>query len=286
MTQVGRGAKLGVVLIVVGVAFGAGEIHKEYRFSVGRKASVSIINEYGPISVRPTGGNEVIVTTITNSDSVQVDPSHSSNRVDLQSHLLPGADSQTGRVEYEVQVPADASVMLHSSDGALHAEKLSGDLTMEGASGAVDVRDIDNAHVHIKTLSGPVTLSNVQEGHVEVTSLSGNVTMNNVNAPIVEVNSNSGKINYAGNFGDGGNYSFTSHTGDIEAIAPATASIDVKARSIKGQVESDFQLDSKQHSSFVSQMGSAFVGTIGKGASSVKLHSISGRIHLKKRISN
>jgi len=67
--------------------------------------------------------------------------------------------------------------------------------------------------------------------------VSGDVVMNSVNGPFVLVNSNSGKIHYDGEFGGGGEYSLTSHTGDIEALAPSYASIDVTARSEQGKVE-------------------------------------------------
>ena len=71
--------------------------------------------------------------------------------------------------------------------------------------------------------------------------------MNSVNGPLVLVNSNSGKIHYDGEFGGGGEYTLTSHTGDIEAMAPSYASIDVTARSEQGKVENDFQLASQAH---------------------------------------
>jgi DUF4097 and DUF4098 domain-containing protein YvlB len=99
---------------------------------------------------------------------------------------------QSGRVDYEILVPADASLTLHSSTGSLHAEKVHGDVTLEGASATVDVRDISSAHVHVKTLNGPVTLTNVQDGHVEVDSLSGEVTLTSVTGPLVQVISTSG----------------------------------------------------------------------------------------------
>ena len=35
----------------------------------------------------------------------------------------------------------------------------------------MDVRDISDAHVHVKTMNGPVNLDNIQNGHVEVDSL-------------------------------------------------------------------------------------------------------------------
>ena len=125
-------------------------------------------------------------------------------------------------------------------------------------------------------------MSNVKSAHVEVISMAGDVTLNSVSGPYVAVNSNTGKIEYAGDFSGEGEYDFTSHTGDIEAIAPAYASIDVTARSSQGRVDSDFSLEPK-HTSFYAKAGSYFAGTLGKAASSVSLMSFSGRIHLKKR---
>lgn len=280
--QTERGAKIAAVLVLAAVTFAAGETRKQYRFTVGPRASVSITNEYGPISVKPATGNQISVTAILHSNKVEVDQNQSGNRVDIVSHLLPGATADTGRVDYEVLVPSDASVNLHSTTGPLHAEKLRGDVSLEGATAIVDVRDISDAHVHVKTLNGPVTLTNIHDGHVEITSISGDVVLNSVSGPLVQVNSTSGRIRYDGDFGYGGEYSLTSHSGDIEASAPADASIDVTARSVTGKVENDFPLQPK-HTPFVIKAGSAFAGTMGKAASSVKLLSFSGKIHLKKR---
>jgi DUF4097 and DUF4098 domain-containing protein YvlB len=216
------------------------------------------------------------------SDKVEVEQHQSGNRVDILSHLLPGANADNGRVEYEIQVPSDASVTLHSTTGPLSAEKLRGDVTLEGATAKVDVRDISDAHVHVRTLNGPVVLTNVHDGHVEITSVSGDITLNSVTGPLVQVNSSSGKIHYDGDFGASGEYFLTSHSGDIEATAPGDASIDVTARSVRGHVENDFPLEPK-HTPFIAKAGSAFAGTVGRAASMVKLLSFSGKIHLKKR---
>jgi DUF4097 and DUF4098 domain-containing protein YvlB len=263
----------------------AADTHKELRFNLGPKAGVSVNNPYGSISIRPSNGNVVIVNAVMSSDKVEVDDSVVGNRVEVQSHLLPGADAQSGRVDYEIQVPADASVALHSSAGVMRAEKLHGDLSLEGAAATVEVRDITNAHVHVKTLNGSVKLTNIQDGHVEVDSLSGNVTLNSVTGPLVQVISTSGEINYTGDFGDRGEYRLTSHSGDIEAIVPETTSADVSARSVRGEVHDDIPLQPKPHTSFVIKEGSAFWGTMGRAAvsSTVVLRSFNGKIHLRKR---
>jgi DUF4097 and DUF4098 domain-containing protein YvlB len=277
-----------IKLVVIGTLVAGtlvAESRKEFHFTVGPKAGISVNNPYGSISVKPSTGNSVVINAILHSDKVEVDNSQTGNRVDIQSHLLPGADAVSGRVDYELLVPADASVTLHSSTGPLRAEKLHGDVTLEGAAGILDVRDISDAHVHIKTLNGTVTVSNVHDGHVEVDSLSGEVTLNSVTGPLVQVVSTSGKIVYIGDFGNSGEYRLSSHSGDIEATVPESTSADVTARSVKGEVTDDIPLQPKSHSTWLAipRQGSAFVGTMGKAASSVVLRTFSGKIHLKKR---
>jgi DUF4097 and DUF4098 domain-containing protein YvlB len=276
-----------VSAMLVGTAVGAlaAEIHKELRFTVGAKAGISLNNPYGSISVRPSTGSQVIVNAVLYSDKVEVDNSQTGNRVDIQSHLLQGADPQSGRVDYEVLVPADASVTMHSTTGPLRAERLHGDITLEGTGATVEVRDISSAHVHVRTLNGPVTLTNVLDGHVEVDSLNGTVTLDHVTGPLVQVISTSGRISYAGDFGSGGEYRLTSHSGDIEAIVPDSTSADVALRTIKGEVHDDIPLQPKAHSSVTLPKGSASFGTMGNAAvsSTVVLRTYSGKIHLSKR---
>ncbi|MGA2645115.1 MAG: DUF4097 family beta strand repeat-containing protein [Candidatus Sulfotelmatobacter sp.] len=261
------------------------ESKKEFRFTVGPRAGVSVINPYGSISVKPSLTNTVSITAILHSDKVEVDNNQSGNRVDIQSHLLSGADAESGRVDYEILVPADASITLHSSTGSLHAEKLHGDVSLEGPGAQVDVRDISDAHVHVKTMNGAVNLDNIKNGHVEVDSLSGEITLNSVNGSLVQVVSTSGRINYIGDFGNSGEYRLTSHSGDINATIPEWTSADVSARSVRGEVHDDIPLQPKTHTYFTLDKGRAFAGTVGRVAvsSTVVLRTFSGKIHLRKR---
>jgi DUF4097 and DUF4098 domain-containing protein YvlB len=279
-----RAAKLVVLGLIVAGALVA-ESKKELHFTVGPKAGVSVLNPYGSITVKPSSNNTVVVSAVLHSDKVEVDNSQTGNRVDIQSHLLSGADADSGRVDYQILVPADASITLHSNTGSLHAEKLHGDVTLEGPDASVDVRDVSNAHVHVKTMDGPVSLNNIQNGHVEVDSLSGEVTLNGVTGPLVQVVSTSGRINYIGDFGNSGEYRLTSHSGDIEATIPEWTSADVSARSVRGEVHDDIPLQPKSHSYFPIDKGRAFAGTMGRVAmsSTVVLRTFSGKIHLRKR---
>ena len=258
------------------------ETKKEYRFTVGPNANVSVDTQYGAISVKPGSATQVVVTATLKSGNVEVDTQQNGNRIEIASHLLQGADQQMGQVDYELLIPPDATVNLRSSTGPLSAEPLQGDLTLEGADAVVNIRNVSNGHVHVRTMGGPITLTDIRNGHIEIASISGDVHLKSVTGPLVQANSGSGKIFYDGDFGSGGDYKFTTHTGDIEALVPADVSADFSAHSVTGQVQHDFPLKPK-HSRFSVEAGRSFFGTVGKAASEVVLRSFSGKIRLKQR---
>jgi DUF4097 and DUF4098 domain-containing protein YvlB len=258
------------------------ETRKEFRFSVGANAHVSVDTQFGAISVKPGNGNQVVVTAILKSDKVEVDQQQNGNRIEIASHLLQGADAQSGGVDYELLIPSDATLNLRSSTGPLSAERLQGDLTLEGTDALVNVRDVNNGHVNVRTMGGTITLTDVRNGHVDINSISGDVHLKSVNGPVVQAKSGSGTIFYDGEFGSGGDYRFTTHTGNIEALAPEDVSADFSAHSVMGQVQTDFPLQPK-HSRFSVEAGRSFFGTVGKAASDVVLRTFSGKIRLKQR---
>jgi DUF4097 and DUF4098 domain-containing protein YvlB len=259
------------------------ESKQEYHFTVGPNANISVDTQYGAISVRPGSATQVVVTATLKSGNVEVDKQQNGSRIQIASHLLQGADQQMGQVDYELLIPPDATVNLHSSTGPLSAERLQGDLTLEGADAVVNIRNVSNGHVHVRTMGGPITLIDVRNGHVEIASISGDVHLKSVTGQLVQANSGSGKIFYDGDFGSGGDYKFTTHTGDIEAVVPADVSADFSAHSVTGQVQHDFPLQQPKHSRFSVEAGRSFFGTVGKAASEVVLRSFSGKIRLKQR---
>ncbi|MGA2004775.1 MAG: DUF4097 family beta strand repeat-containing protein [Terriglobales bacterium] len=273
-----------VALVVVSCVASAAlaQTRKEYRYTVGPNANISVDTQFGAISVKPGTNSQVIVIATLQSDKTEVDNLQHGNRIEIASHLQAGTDQQSGRVDYELRVPADATLSLRSSSGPLSAENLEGDLTLEGSDAVVDVHNMSNGHVHVSTMGGPITLSDIRNGHVEISSISGAVTLKSVTGPLVRANSGSGRIFYEGDFGSGGDYKLTTHSGDIEAIAPADTSADFSAHSIRGKVENDFHLQ-PHHYRFTPEEGRSFFGSLGKAASKVVLHSFSGRIRLKQR---
>jgi len=264
------------------VAAFAVDNRKECRYNVTPGTRVNVTNDSGPVNVRGMAGRQVVIATTTHSDNVEVDCAQTGNRIQAITHLLGRPDRSDNRVEYQVLAPPDTSVTVHAPSGPITAEKLRADLTLEGDAAQIDVRDVSNAHVHVRTISGPISLSNITHTHVEITSLSGDVQLDAVSGPRVSVSTAKGSIRYNGDFGEGGDYMLVNHSGNIDVTLPATASVDLMARSIAGSVENDFPLREASHPTFVPSPGRSFAGTSNSAASSVQLRSFSGKIRVKK----
>jgi DUF4097 and DUF4098 domain-containing protein YvlB len=278
-----RTTAAGLALAACMASIAVAQSKKEYRYTVGPNANVTVETQYGSIAVKPGAVNQVVVAALPKSDKVDIDNFQQGNRIEIESHLLKGADAQTGRVDYELTVPPDATVSLRSSTGPLSASGLHGDLSLEGASASVDVRDVTSGHIHVKTLNGPVKVSGVQADHVEISSIDGEIHLAGVTGRKVDINSTGGKISFDGGFGNGNDYSFVTHTGDIEAFVPKDASADFRARSMHGQVENDFPLNPTQRPGTVVQNANSFIGSVGLAASKVVLQTFSGKIRLKRQ---
>ncbi|HZU43555.1 MAG TPA: DUF4097 family beta strand repeat-containing protein [Terriglobales bacterium] len=281
-----QGATKFAVLAFIGAALltASAQTTKEFRYTVGPKSTVVVVNRFGPISVRPSTNNQVIATATLHSNKVEVDENHNGNRVELRSHFLQNATPQEGEIDYDLQVPADAMVNVRTATGSLSAQGLQGDVVLVGDAGPVDARNLSNASVHIKTLNGPIALANISNGQLDVTSIGGDVNMNSVTGSRVNVNTASGKIVYVGDFAGDGTYTLSNHSGDIDVTIPQNASVDITARSVTGSVQNDFPLAQKTHSSFASTtQGRSFAGTSNTAGSSVQLRSFSGKIRLKKQ---
>jgi hypothetical protein len=275
-----NGALLALVVAACLLAPGASaQEPQELNFNVGPGASVLIVNMYGPVVVRPAAGRQVLVTATARAASARAEGTQSGNRVEVRTRMEGQLSPQDALVEYEVLVPLDAAVTVRAGSGPVLVEKLRGDLTLQGESAAIEARDITRAHLQIGTIDGAITVHNVS-GHVEVTSVGGDVHLRNVNGPKVTVKTTRGSIHYAGSFGEGGQYSLTNHTGNIEIELAPNTSADVSAHSATGSVENTFPFKPRQAAESAAARN-RFSGISQAGSSSVNLSSLSGRIRIK-----
>jgi hypothetical protein len=277
-------ANAGIYRVPVGllVAFGilvsmpgSAQVKKEVRFTVGQKPVISITNNYGTITVRPSGTNQVVVTTVSYSDEVSFVNEQHGTRIELRAE-----SKRAGRdlAEYSILAPAASTLILQSLDGALRAQGLQGDAVLEGATATAEVSDATDAHIHINTLSGSVRLTNIRHGRLYISSVTGNIDVRNVTESLIEAHSSSGRITYDGDPGTSGDCKLTSHSGDLDVSIPAAAIVQIDAHS--------FTVGDPPTTSGTTQgssQGNRFLkpGPMRSGSRFV-LRSFRGKIHLKR----
>jgi hypothetical protein len=279
MTSVRSHPRFSIVLVAVFPLLSlllAAQETKEVTYTVKRRAVISITNAYGAITVKPSGNRRVVVTTVSRSDAVSFVNEQHGNRIELRSmSTRRGA----ALVDYTVLVPADAIVALRSFDGALHAQGLRGDVILEALTAPVEVTDISDAHLHVKTLSGPISLSTIRNCHLDVHSVNGAVNLRDVTGSSVEVNSRGGRIAYEGDPGSAGEYLLASDSGDLEISIPASASVEIKTQSLNADFDQGFP-----NAGSAPAMGRRNLllnpGIV--SASRFVLHSFRGKIHVKR----
>jgi DUF4097 and DUF4098 domain-containing protein YvlB len=284
-----------VLLLTAGTALTAciflssaqAQTRKEAKIDIAPGGTVNIISGGGSVALHSGSGRQVLATYTVHSDKIEVDQNSSADkqRVELRTHALPGQQptADQARVDYDVTVPAGVSVNVSTTSALITAEGLSGDIGLSSETGQITISNALRSHVSVRSMTAPVTLKDVTISRVDIQSSGGAVRLSNVTGQRISASTTSGNIEYRGDCSGGGDYILTTHSGAIDMTLPATASVDLSARSTTGAVENAFPLQEKQHNPFVPKQGRSFAGTSNSGSSSVELQSFSGKIRVKKQ---
>ncbi len=116
-------------------------------------------------------------------------------------------------------------------------EKLQGDATVDSLGGIISVADVSGRLV-VSSIGGDINIIR-PSGHVEATSICGNIHFISPTSTALKVHNTSGKILYEGDFVTGGDYSFTSYSGDIDLFLPSSASFELNKSTGRGKFISE-----------------------------------------------
>jgi hypothetical protein len=153
-----------------------------------------------------------------------------------------------------------------------------GSLLFWGDSASVDytIHVPRQARLDVADVSGDVTANGVA-GDLNVSNVSGDVTAMRSGGNL-RIQTVSGSINASMlHVGSDNTASMGTVSGEIDLAVPANSSADVRAESISGDFSSDFNVPRRHRT-----VGVQADGTIGGGAGSIDLRTISGSITLSK----
>jgi DUF4097 and DUF4098 domain-containing protein YvlB len=255
----------------------------EQTFAAEPDSVVEIRNLNGRVTLQSWNQPQVKVVALRRSRAVEVHLEQNANHIHIHTHLLQASTPASERsVDMEVWAPANANLEIHLEAGMLQVENFTRDINVEAVAATVLLRNV-SGHTSVQTLNGSIRGERCS-GRIEATSISGSLEFSDMTSRFLVARTTSGDIYYEGNFRPGGSYDFLNHEGSIELRVPANASFELRANSVKGEVENELPITSHQHGRLPRpSTARSLLGTVQTGEAMVRVTSFSGTIRLRKQ---
>lgn len=275
--------RIGAPAILLFTAAPAGAHHLNKRFSVQPHPLVTVSNTSGTVTVRAWDREEIQVIADHSSDKVEVDATQTGNRVDLLTHTLTDSVAPEDMLsDYDITVPSDAELQIHSDSGNVAISSVLGDADVDTVGAGVDMSDTAG-YIKVKTMGGSFKCVRCA-GRLEVTSISGNVMLVDARSFRVHAETTNGNILFDGEFLPNGVYQLRNYSGVIEVRFSPGDSFALNARSLRGIVNNQANLTPPTHEQYqVPRFGHALFGSFNQGRAKVELSSFDGTINIYKR---
>ena len=211
-------------------------------------------------------------------------PSRVEKTVDTTADPLISLDPQLGdkSTDYSLDVPLGSSLQIRNPEGSVQIQTLQGEASLDSVGGTISVSDVAG-HLAIRSIGGDIEMVR-PSGRVEADSVNGSVRIVSASSSRLRVSTTSGKIFYEGDFLPGGVYELKDYNGDMEILAPASASFEVNASTVRGKViaDPDISFKPKRHPAFRPPGSSSLFGTHNTGSANLDLTSFSGTIRIHR----
>lgn len=277
---------ISIAFVLVAATLATRLFAQEYKIPVeNSKDGKLTLNDFmGDFTVTGYDGKEIIISPASSDDEVKVPDrakglkpiygrgvdntglglrmEKNGNQVTLDC-LLP----ITKRREYSVKVPNNFSVKIVSDCGR------SGDITVQDVKNEVEVKNCQN--IVIRNVAGSLVLS----------TISGDIEADNCvasNDQTISINTVSGdvKVKFS-EFKTTSPVSLTTVSGEVDVTLPAKASVNLKMRTISGELYSDFEFPDTGKK--MKQVGGNHVSlNLNGGGTELSLGTVSGNVYLRK----
>src|SRR5215831_6563993 len=236
------------------------------KVRIGKDGRVSISNLSGDIVVSASSGDEVSIDATKRGsrgdfDRVRIVIDDKPGRVDIRTDYSPWRGGNNVSVDYNVTVPADVSLDVHSVSGRVRVDGVKGSIRLASVSGNITSANTPQVE-YLRTVSGEIVLGSIShDGTLSVSSVSGNIALNGVKTRTLDLNTVSGEIRlrdaaiealtakslsggfeYSGTLEKSGRYDVNSHSGSVRFSLGDNTGFELNAGSFSGSIRSDFSM--------------------------------------------
>jgi Putative adhesin len=201
----------------------------------------------------------------------------------------------TGRIE--LQVPAGATVWAKAANAVIDVSGVTGGLDLNIIGGSVSVAGTPR-ELNVESMDGAVTITGspgwmrvkTATGHISVngsspdagfTTVGGTVAITHGDYERVRIESVTGNVSFAGTLRRAGSLTIDSHSGTIDLVLPAKASVDIEATTIAGTILNS--VTARRPTPGREGRGEELSLGLGIGDARATLRSFKGNIRLTRR---
>lgn len=160
-------------------------------------------------------------------------------------------------MSYEILLPREAQVSLHTTNGSIEVRGVKGTVEAESINGHITFRDISGA-VHARTTNGRINLDGITGG-IEARSVNGRISGGLAALPATGADVKCRTIN-----------------GRISLGVPRDANFELDIQTRSGRVSSDFKLTRAK-----TQKPKRLEGTVGTGGPLISLRTTNGSVQVE-----
>jgi hypothetical protein len=236
----------------IGAVYADVEKTIEKSFDVSEQATLRLANINGAVEIQGWNRNEIKVTAIITAETqkgierINVDINQNSNGVNIETEHEKqsswGRNNQSGRVDYTVMVPFDASLTdIELVNGSLVIDKVQGEIKADTVNGSINVKGIAD-----------------------------DLELNSVNGSI--------KATYQQIDKDIDDIELTTVNGSIKLYLPNDLNATINAETMHGSIKTAYGLSSEKKMF----SGRSLSGSVGSGDIRINLESVNGSIKVMK----
>lgn len=283
---------------------------EQSSFDVTGPATLDLDSPFGDITITGGEGRSINVTAEKtawgmtqeqaeerlNNLTIESQQEGSQVRLEVKNPSRPGEQNIAGSVDFTIQVPAETTLIVHTSSGDIAVSGTQGKADLDTSFGNVEVTNFRGG-LAVRSNSGELTVRDIQllesgDGDVTLRSEFGSITLEDVRTQKVEVATNSGTLTLSDIESDGpltlesgfGNIQFTRGQGSEMTAQGNNGTIQLTDLELSGPltVDTDFgqvELKNVSASAYDLHSGSGSV-TVDGAQGSLQAHTDFGDIRI------
>jgi len=276
------------LLVLSGPLVAADTNRTDKTFETSPNPRITVANARGQILVRGWDKAQVhavygVISPHVEVDTEVVPPNGPADKIHFATHLLdPLLTGRDQTADYSLDVPMGTNLEIRNTQGNVRIERFQGDdTTVESVGGSILVSDF-TGHLFVRSVGGNIDIIRAS-GRVEAYSITGDLHFVSPTTSKLRGSTTSGRILFEGDFPDGGDYSLSEYSGDMDILCPPSASFELSAKTDRGKLQNEMPMTIRHQAATPLSSANSLFGTHLTGKATVNLRSFSGTIRIRQR---